>query len=86
MTETLKLYLLVFLCNICKKHVIKLTSTNKNRIDLICSRGRRFEPNRVLFLFRTDTGPVVESPISTNPGLTFNKTDRVRSGLAVIGL
>ena len=31
-------------------------------------------------------GPVVQSPISTNPGLTLNKTYRVNPGLALIGL
>ena len=29
--------------------------------------------------------PVVQSPISTNPGLTLNKTCRVNPGLALIG-
>ena len=31
-------------------------------------------------------GPVVQNPISTNPGLTLNKTYRVNPGLALIGL
>ena len=31
-------------------------------------------------------GLVVQSPISTNPGLTLNKTYRVNPGLALIGL
>ena len=31
-------------------------------------------------------GPVVQSPISTNPRLTLNKTYRVNPGLALIGL
>ena len=31
-------------------------------------------------------GPVVQSPISTNPGLTLNKTYKVNPGLALIGL
>ena len=31
-------------------------------------------------------GPVVQSPISANPGLTLNKTYRVNPGLALIGL
>ena len=31
-------------------------------------------------------GPVVQSPISTNPGLTLNKTYGVKPGLALIGL
>ena len=31
-------------------------------------------------------GSVVQSPISTNPGLTLNKTYRVNPGLALIGL
>ena len=31
-------------------------------------------------------GPVVQSLISTNPGLTLNKTYRVYPGLALIGL
>ena len=31
-------------------------------------------------------GPVVQSPIGTNPGLTLNKTYRVNPGLVVIGL
>ena len=31
-------------------------------------------------------GPVVQSPISTNPGLTLNKTYGVNPGLALIGL
>ena len=31
-------------------------------------------------------GPVVQSPISTNLGLTPNKTYRVNPGLALIGL
>ena len=30
--------------------------------------------------------PVIQSPISTNPGLTLNKTDRVNPGLALIDL
>ena len=34
----------------------------------------------------TELGPVVQSPISTNPGLTLNKTYRVNPGLALIGL
>ena len=33
-----------------------------------------------------DLGPVVQSPISTNPGLTLNKTYGVNPGLALIGL
>ena len=33
-----------------------------------------------------DLGPVVQSLISTNPGLTLNKTYRVNPGLALIGL
>ena len=33
-----------------------------------------------------DLGPVVQSPISANPGLTLNETYRVNSGLALIGL
>ena len=36
---------------------------------------------------RADTqGSAVQSPISTNPGLTLNKTYRVNPGLALIGL
>ena len=31
-------------------------------------------------------GPVAQSPISTNPVLTLNKTYRVNPGLALIGL
>ena len=31
-------------------------------------------------------GPVVQSPISANPGLTLNKTYRVNPGLALFGL
>ena len=31
-------------------------------------------------------GPVVQSPISANPGLTLNKTYGVNPGLALIGL
>ena len=31
-------------------------------------------------------GTVVQSPISTNPGLTLNKTYRVNPGLALIEL
>ena len=31
-------------------------------------------------------GPVVQSPISANPGLTLNKTYKVNPGLALIGL
>ena len=31
-------------------------------------------------------GPVVQSPISANPGLTLNKTCGVNPGLALIGL
>ena len=31
-------------------------------------------------------GPVVQSPISANPGLTLNKTYRVNPGLALITL
>ena len=31
-------------------------------------------------------GPVVQSPISTNPGLTLNRTYRVNPGLALIEL
>ena len=30
-------------------------------------------------------GPVVQSPISANPGLTLNKTYGVNPGLALIG-
>ena len=30
-------------------------------------------------------GPVVQTPISANPGLTLNKTYGVNSGLALIG-
>ena len=30
--------------------------------------------------------PVVQSPVSTNPGLTLNKTYRIDPGLALIGL
>ena len=33
-----------------------------------------------------DLGPVVQSPISANPGLTLNKTYGVNPGLALIGL
>ena len=33
-----------------------------------------------------DQGPVVQSPISTKPGLTLNKTYGVNPGLALIGL
>ena len=31
-------------------------------------------------------GPVVQRPMSTNPGLTLNKTYRVNPGLVLIGL
>ena len=31
-------------------------------------------------------GPVVQSPISANPGLTLNKAERVNPGLPLIGL
>ena len=31
-------------------------------------------------------GPVVQSSISANPGLTLNKSYRVNPGLALIGL
>ena len=37
-------------------------------------------------LIFNDQGPVVQSPISTNPGLTLNKTCGVNPGLALIGL
>ena len=33
-----------------------------------------------------DMVPVVQSPISTNPGLALNKICRVNQGLALIGL
>ena len=33
-----------------------------------------------------ELGLVVQSPISTNPALTLNKTYRVNPGLALIGL
>ena len=33
-----------------------------------------------------DQGPVVQSPISTNPELTLNKSYRVNPGVALIGL
>ena len=39
-----------------------------------------------LFMQERFQGPVVQSPISTNPGLTLNKTYRVNPGLALIGL
>ena len=38
------------------------------------------------FSFVSSQGPVVQSPISTNPGLTVNKTYGVNPGLALIGL
>ena len=34
----------------------------------------------------TDQGPVVQSPISTNPGLIANKTHEANPRLALIGL
>ena len=44
-----------------------------------------------LFGYRTSLssgrlGPVVQSPIGTNPGLTLNKAYGVNPGLALIGL
>ena len=44
-----------------------------------CSKPHLHVKPRVL-------GPVVQSPISTDPGSTLNKTYRVNPGLALIGL
>ena len=35
---------------------------------------------------KTDLGLVVQSPISTNPGLSLDKTYGINTGLALIGL
>ena len=35
---------------------------------------------------QSNQGPVVQSPIGTNPELTLNKTYEVNPGLALIGL
>ena len=43
------------------------------------------ETNAKLYII-AQLGLVVQSPISTNPGLTLNKTYRVNPGLALIGL
>ena len=53
--------------------------------------GYILDTHEKLFLMppvRTDVlqGPVVQSPISTNPGLTLNKTYGVNLGLAPIRL
>ena len=51
------------------------------------TRARLFKARVVLILdellikpIELNLGPVVQSPISTNPGLTLNKTYRVKPG------
>ena len=60
-----------------------LKSDNKVHRPSLRSPFLRPSPGKKYDYFQ---GPVVQSPISANPGLTLNKTYGVNLGLALIGL
>ena len=57
-----------------------------NKLCNICNCMLFISFGHHLFVIFRSLGPVAQSPISTNPGLTLNKTYRVNLGLALIGL
>ena len=60
-----------------------MKTKNKQHIKQVC------KPIDCIWECRSEytaQGPVVQNLISTNPELTLNKTDRVNTGLALIGL
>ena len=56
------------------------------RVNKTSGQNFRWSKIRSIYVVSQGVGPVVQYPISSNPGLTLNKTYRVNPGLVLIGL